>query len=106
MQLANHPRLLAAALLAIPLSFGFAWLAASRAATRWRAGLLGAASCFALVHSLPPLAGLAIAVIANGAFPLLTERERLGLYLYEPVWLLGGLLLATAATVTWRETAA
>lgn len=56
---------------------------------------LAAAGCiaaFCLVHALPPLLGLAIETVSNGALPALSERDAYALLLYEPYWLTGGLL--------------
>lgn len=97
MRLTDDPPLTIAAILALPLSFGFAWLPWSRIGSSPKTTLLAAAAAFAFVHSLPPLAGLGLATFQAGQLPDLTERDRLALFLYEPVWLAGGVVLAWAA---------
>ncbi|MFL6129415.1 MAG: DUF3995 domain-containing protein [Mycobacteriales bacterium] len=53
-------------------------------------------------HALPAmvvLAGLALGVVAGE----LTERDRLTLFLYEPYWLLGGVLFGLATLAAQRR---
>lgn len=97
LRLSDHPALFAADLVAIPLCFAFAWVCIGLERHRLRRLLLVLAGAFCLVHSLPVLAGHFYRVLATGSSQALSERDTLAVYVYEPFWLLGGLLFLLAA---------
>ena len=88
-----------AALAAIPsltisgiAAIGAAWRI-DRIASRFATFLVAITALFCLVHSAPPLLAYCADLLA-GPSPSLSERERYALWLYEPNWLLGGILFS------------
>jgi hypothetical protein len=104
-----HPAFLVVSLLAVPLcGIGAALaLGLARPLGRRRRPLLAlawAATALLLVHALPAmvvLAGLALGLVDAE----LTERDRLSLFVYEPYWLLGGVLFGLATLAAQRRRA-
>lgn len=105
LRLWDHPYLFAADLVAIPLCFGFAWLSVGlrRSGQPLRRLLLAGAGVFCLVHSLPPLASHVWRMFVSAEPIVLAQRQQLALFVYEPYWLLGGLLLLSAVIVSGRK---
>ena len=105
----DDARFLAVTLVAIPLcGIGAALaLALARPPGRRRRPLLAlawATTALLVVHALPAmvvLAGLALGIVDGE----LTERDRLSLFLYEPYWLLGGVLFGLATAAAQRRRA-
>ena len=106
LRLKDHLALFAADLVAIPLCFGFAWVCGARRHYRWRRLMLILAGAFCLIHSLPALIGYLYGVVSTASPQALSERDGLALYVYEPFWLLGGVLFLMAARTTDRRTRA
>ena len=106
LRLRDHAALFATDLVAIPLCFGFAWVCIGLKGYRLRRLLLVFAGGFSLVHSLPVLVGHLYRVVSTASPQALSEREGLAIYIYEPFWLLGGLLLLLAAQAADRQTPA
>lgn len=105
LRLIDHPKLFAADLIAIPLCFGFAWICIGFRPKRARRIVITAAGIFCLVHSLPTLVDFAWRTFVADTATTLTEREWLAVCVYEPFWLLGGLLLLWAARPSDRPVA-
>lgn len=100
--------LFVAALAAVPLlaiSGAAAMLAQLHSTCRLRklsALWVGFTALFGLAHAIPPLLDH-FAQFSVGGDIGLSERERYALYLYEPNWLLGGVLYAMAFRVTRKS---
>ncbi len=105
LRLSDHPYLFVADVVAIPLCFLFAWLAAglTEAGQPLRRLLLGCAGAFCLVHALPPLSSYAWRTLTSAESILLTQRQQLAVFVYEPYWLLGGILFLSALFVRPRK---
>lgn len=105
----DHPLLLAVDLVAIPLCM----IAALIVLLTWREGAQakrGVASyatafialcCFA--HALPSLVIGVIQMVERGSAPTWGEQQAYGIYLYEPYWMLGGMLFAWTYHATARR---
>jgi len=70
-----------------------------RLAMRW--GWIGcvAVAVLCVLHSVPPLSSAVWDALTTSALPE-TSRERHALYLYEPWWLVGGILFTATAIRT------
>ena len=90
-------------IVAVPLSLAGALVALAlvrpwgrRVAGRWRRRAAAAVAVLALVHSVPTVV-LELARLVGLRQAELTESDRLSVWVYEPWWLLGGVLFALAA---------
>lgn len=99
----DHKALFVVNLVAIPLCLMAAALALSlikpwgERIPRWlRLYAAWAATIFFCAHALPSIAeGLTLFLATDS--PVLSERDRLSLFVYEPYWLAGGVLFGAAA---------
>jgi hypothetical protein len=97
----NTP-LLIIAIVSIPLCLIGAWVAVALSQPSWTTPsrrtvqrLAVAIAALAFVHALPTVVDWVDLAIGGGRH--LTDEERFSVYLYEPFWLLGGVLFAVAA---------
>lgn len=64
------------------------------------------AAAFMIVHALPAVIDVLIIAFGSSTVDGLTELERFSIFLYEPFWLLGGVIWAFAAWAFQRQTSA
>lgn len=96
LRLIDHPKLFIADLVAIPLCFTFAYVCIALRRDRTRVSLLIGAGLICLVHSVPTLIEYGWRLISGAGLQGLSERESLAVFVYEPFWFLGGVLLLLA----------
>lgn len=104
MRLAEHPKLFAATLLAVPCCAAAAMLALRVVGSGGRrrgwvpVGLTTAAAVFFAAHSAPTMIVLLRSTLTSNP-PTLSERDALALHVYEPWWFLGAVLYGVLAAL-------